>query len=242
MKYNININQIILAKTDLDIIDGAILDDLYYLCSSPSEKVEKHRKNGFTWVNFNYLLEEMPLLRIKAKSRVSERVKKIALAGYILTWREGNKLYIKMTGKVDELFVKSNDLSPPFVKTNTSVRQNERKTPRTVRQTEHNHNTNNHNTKSNVNVDLKNGDNFLSDTERGRLEYYLERLDDLKSIKFWLGVIKDISYEETIRIFIDVLESDTAIDKAKCATGLAQKARKAKLKKFFRPNKDRPHE
>ncbi len=236
MKYNININQIILAKTDLDIIDGAILDYLYYLCSSRSEKVEKHRKNGFTWVNFNYLLEEMPLLRIKAKSRVSERIKKIAEVGYILTWREGNKMYIKMTGKIDELFVKSNDLPQAFVKTNGSVRQNERKTASTVRQTEHNHYTNNHYTKPNVNVDLKNADNFLSDMERGRLEHYLEKLDDLKSTKFWLGVIRQIGFQKTIEILIDVGESETAKDKRKCAVGLDKKAG---FKKFFRPNKDR---
>jgi hypothetical protein len=230
MKYNININQIILAKTDLDIIDGAILDYLYYLCSSRSEKVEKHRKNGFTWVNFNYLLEEMPLLRIKAKSRVSERVKKIAEAGYILTWREGNKLYIKMTGKVDELFVKSNDLSPPFVKTNSSVRQNERHPPSTVRQTEHNHNTNNHSIKSNVNVDFQNVDNSLSDNQRGQLEYQLEKINDHKNLKVWLKVIKQIGFQKTIEILIDVGESTTAKNKGACAMGLAKEAG---FKKFF---------
>lgn len=230
MKFNININQIALAKTSLDIVDGAILDYLYYLCSSRSEKVEKHRKNGFTWVNFAYLLEEMPLLRIKAKSRVSERVKKIAKVGYIETWREGNKLYIKMTGKVDELFVKTNDLAEPFVKSNSSVRQNERKTPLTVRQNEHNHNTNNHSIKSNVNVDFQNVDNSLSDVQKGQLEHYLERLDDSKSRKFWLGVIGEIGFQTTINIFIDVLESETAKDKRKCAVGLA---RKAGFKKIF---------
>lgn len=230
MKYNININQIILAKTDLDIVDGAILDYLYYLCSSRSEKVERQRKNGYTWVNFNYLIEEMPMLRIKAKSRISERIKKISETGHILTWREGNKLYIKMTGKIDELFVKTNDFSPAFVKANGSVRQTERKTPSTVRQTEHNHYTNNHNTKSNVNVDLKNGDNPLSDTQNGQLHYCLEKLKDLKSTKFWMGVIKQIGFQKTIEILIDVGESETAKDKRKCAVGLAKKAG---FKKFF---------
>jgi len=230
MKYNININQIILAKTDLDIVDGAILDYLYYLCSSRSEKVERQRKNGYTWVNFNYLIEEMPMLRIKVKSRISERIKKIAETGYILTWREGNKMYIKMTGKIDELFVKTNDFSSAFVKTNGSVRQNERLTPVSVRQTEHNHYTNNHNTKSNVNVDLKNGDNPLSDIQNGQLRYCLEKLEDLKSTKFWLGVIKQIGFQKTIEILIDVGESETAKDKRKCAVGLAKKAG---FKKFF---------
>jgi hypothetical protein len=172
----------------------------------------------------------MPLLRIKAKSRVSERVKKIAEAGYILTWREGNKLYIKMTGKVDELFVKSNDLSPPFVKTNSSVRQNERHPPSTVRQTEHNHNTNNHSIKSNVNVDFQNVDNSLSDNQRGQLEYQLEKINDHKNLKVWLKVIKQIGFQKTIEILIDVGESTTAKNKGACAMGLAKEAG---FKKFF---------
>ncbi|MFH0891324.1 MAG: hypothetical protein V1867_00925 [Candidatus Falkowbacteria bacterium] len=230
MKYNININQIILAKTDLDIIDGAILDYLYYLCSSRSEKVEKHRVNGFTWVNFSYLLEEMPLLRIKAKSRISERIRKIALTGYILTWREGNKLYVKMSGKVDELFVKTNDLSPAFVKTNGSVLQNERSVPVTVRQNEHNHYTNDHNTKPNVNVDFQNGDNFLTDTMQGQLEYQLQKIKELKNKKAWLEVIRQIGFQKTIEILIDVGESGTAKNKGACAMGLAKKAG---FKKFF---------
>lgn len=230
MKYNININQIILAKTDLDIIDGAILDYLYYLCSSRSEKVEYHRINGFTWINFNYLMEEMPLLRIKAKSRISERIKKITKTGYIETWREGNKLYVKMTGKIDELFVKTNDSAQAFVKTNDSVRQNERKTPSTVRQTEHNHNTNNHSIKSNVNVDFQNGDNFLTDIQEGQLGYQLEKIKELKNKKAWLEVIKQIGFQKTIEILIDVGESETAKNKGACAIGLAKKAG---FKKFF---------
>jgi hypothetical protein len=238
MKYNININQIILAKTDLDIIDGAILDYLYYLCSSRSEKVEKHRKNGFTWVNFAYLLEEMPLLRIKAKSRVSERVKKIAKAGYIETWREGNKLYIKMTGKVDELFVKTNDLAEPFLKTNCSVRQKERKTPQTVRQNEHNHNTNNHIIKSNVNVDFQNVDNLLSDVQRGQLEYHLEKIGELKNVKAFIDASRVVGFQNVINTIVDVTESDTAKNKGACIMGILKKMG---YKNFFRPNKDRPY-
>jgi hypothetical protein len=110
MKFNININQIVLSQTKLDIIDGAILDYLYYLCSSLSERVQKQRKNGYTWVNFSYLMDEMPLLRIRSKSRISERIKKISKEGYLETMREGNKFYIKLTSKMDELFVKTNTI------------------------------------------------------------------------------------------------------------------------------------
>ncbi len=224
-----------LANTSLDIADGAILDYLYYLCSSLSERVEKQRKNGYTWVNFNYLMEEMPLLRVKSKSRISERIKKISNEGYLKTQREGNKFYVKLTAKVDELFVKSNALSTPFDKANGSVRQNERITPSTVRKKEHNHNTINHITKSNVNV-VKKYIRPLSDTKRGQLEYHAERIRDVKNIKAWIEVVGQIGFQTVINILIDVSESTDAKNMGACAMGLAKKAG---YKKFFRPNKDR---
>ncbi len=224
-----------LANTSLDIADGAILDYLYYLCSSLSERVEKQRKNGYTWVNFNYLMEEMPLLRVKSKSRISERIKKISNEGYLKTQREGNKFYVKLTAKVDELFVKSNALSTPFDKANGSVRQNERITPSTVREKEHNHYTNNHIIKSNVNV-VRKYIKPLTDIKRGQLEYHLERIKDIKNIKAWVEVVNQLGFQTTINILIDVSESTDAKNKGACAMGLAKKAG---YKKFFRPNKDR---
>lgn len=240
MKYNININQIALAKTSLDIADGAILDYLYYLCSSLSDKVEKHRKNGYTWVNFNYLMEEMPLLRVKSKSRISERIKKIGEEGFLKTQREGNKFYVKLTSKVDELFVKSNDLSPPFEKSNTSVLKNERKTPSTVRKKEHNHNTINHSIKTNVNV-VKKYKKPLTDTKRGQLEYHVGRIKDGKNFRVWLDVVDQIGFQTVVNIMIDVSESSDAKNMGACAMGLAKKAGyKPRVKhNFFRPNKDR---
>jgi len=235
MKYNININQIALANTSLDIADGAILDYLYYLCSSLSVRVEKQRKNGYTWVNFNYLMEEMPLLRVKSKSRISERIKKISNEGYLKTMREGNKFYVKLTAKVDELFVKSNALSTPFEKSNSSVLKNERKIPLAVRKKEHNHNTINHIIKFNVNV-VKNNKKSLSDARRGRLQYHAEKIGDEKNIKAWIEVASQIGFQKTINILIDVSESTDAKNKGACAMGLAKKAG---YKKFFRPNKDR---
>ncbi len=240
MKYNININQIALANTSLDIADGAILDYLYYLCSSLSERVEKQRRNGYTWVNFNYLIEEMPLLRVKSKSRISERIKKIAKEGYLKTDREGNKFYVKMTAKVDELFVKSNDLLTPFEKTNGSIRKNERKTPSTVRKKEHNHNTINHSIKTNVNV-VKKNKKQLSDIKRGQLEYHVGRIKDEKNFRVWLDVVDQIGFQTVVNIMIDVSESSDAKNMGACAMGLAKKAGYKPRKKinFFRPNKDR---
>jgi len=112
MKYNININQLVLSETNLDIIDCAILDYLIFICSSASVKIEKQRKNtengSYTWVNFNKLLEDMPLLRIKSKGALTPRLRKIEEEGYISIILEQRKLFIKMNDKVDEVFIQMN--------------------------------------------------------------------------------------------------------------------------------------
>jgi len=114
MKYNININQLVLSKTSLDIIDCAILDYIYFYCSSTNKKIDKQRKredNGdcWTWINFETLLEDMPLLRIKSKGALTPRIKRIESEGYITTNRFGNqKLFIKLNEKIDELFTQVN--------------------------------------------------------------------------------------------------------------------------------------
>ena len=114
MKYNININQLVLSKTSLDIIDCAILDYIYFYCSSTNKKIDKQRKredNGdcWTWINFETLLKDMPLLRIKSKSALTPRIKRIESEGYITTNRFRNqKLFIKLNEKIDELFIQTN--------------------------------------------------------------------------------------------------------------------------------------
>jgi len=40
MKYNININQLVLSKTQLDLTDCAILDYLYIYCNSQNRKLK----------------------------------------------------------------------------------------------------------------------------------------------------------------------------------------------------------
>lgn len=113
MKYNININQLVLSETSLDTIDGAILDYLIFYCNSKNKKIGKQRiiKNGaiWTWINLKTLLEDMPLIRIKTISSLSVRIKKISNEGYIDTARFGHqKLFVKTNSKTDELFVCTN--------------------------------------------------------------------------------------------------------------------------------------
>jgi len=109
MKYNIYINQQVLAETNLDIVDSAILDFLVFFCNSKSPKIEKQRVGEWTWINYAELLRQMPLLRIKSKGAITPRIKKIEEAGYVSTKQVGRKLFIIMNDKVDELFTKMND-------------------------------------------------------------------------------------------------------------------------------------
>lgn len=110
MKYNININQKELADTGLDIKDSAILDYLYFYCNSNSEKISYHRLEGeWTWVDYNSIIKDMPLLRTKSPSVISKRISKLVKEGFVETHRPDHmKTYIKLTDKVDTLFVNTN--------------------------------------------------------------------------------------------------------------------------------------
>lgn len=109
MKYNIEINQFALTKTGLDVIDGAILDYLNVICSSKNKKVVGKRIDNMTWVDYTSLMEEMPMLRIKSKSAISRRIKRIERAGFIITKLIGHqKMYFDTTEKTEKLFFYSN--------------------------------------------------------------------------------------------------------------------------------------
>jgi len=109
MKYNININQLVLAETELDLIDAAILDYLITFCNSKNEKIEKRRVDGLTPVDYDHLISEMPLLKINSRGALTPRIKKIESAGFIIVKRVNNQNnFICLTSKVDELFTKLN--------------------------------------------------------------------------------------------------------------------------------------
>ena len=113
MKYTIYINQKELSKTDFDLVDCTILDYLYFICNSKNEKIEEQRINGYTWVDYNKILTDNPLLRIKSKGALSRRVKRMENSGFIkLIERRnnGHKLkYFALTKKSDSLFIQSNN-------------------------------------------------------------------------------------------------------------------------------------
>lgn len=114
MKYFILINQQVLSQTELDVVDGAILDYIYFYCNSQNEKIKKQRiidKNNeiWTWIDYQSLLNDMPILRLKSISSLTIKIKKIENAGYIESGRfQHIKKYFKMTTKSDDLFIQAN--------------------------------------------------------------------------------------------------------------------------------------
>ena len=150
MKYNIIINQKELADTKLDIKDAAILDYLIMYCSSKSEKIEKQRIAGATWINYQALIDDLPMLRITTGQSLTPRFKKIVEAGYItskIKTVKGNKnLFVKLTQKVDSLFVETIDsisLSKEVPRENKSI----------TRETNDNHYTTDNTTTNNYTKD-----------------------------------------------------------------------------------------
>jgi len=113
MKYTIYINQKELSKTEFDLVDSAILDYLYFICNSKNEKIEEQRINGYTWVDYNKILTDNPLLRIKSKGALSKRVKKMEASGFIKLIerrKNGHKLkYFALTKKSNSLFTQTHD-------------------------------------------------------------------------------------------------------------------------------------
>ena len=113
MKYTIYINQKELCKTDFDLVDGAILDYLYFICNSKNEKIEEQRINGYTWVDYNKIINDIPMMRIKSKGALSRRVKKMEASGFIKSIerrKNGHKLkYFTLTKKSNNLFIQSNN-------------------------------------------------------------------------------------------------------------------------------------
>lgn len=107
MKFNININQYKLAEhKDITIQDCAVIDWLYSMFGSDHEKINKKRIEGWTWISLPYLIDDMPLLRIKTNSGASKLINRVKKLGYIETKtnKKERKLYAKPTIKMRSLY------------------------------------------------------------------------------------------------------------------------------------------
>jgi DNA-binding MarR family transcriptional regulator len=131
MRYKIEINLLALSemKSKISLEEAVLLDYLYWLCTSPSEEIEKMRteKDGkqYTWFDYGYYIKETPILRGKSKQSITPKIKKLEEEGFIETFideKTGRK-YVRLLSKVDGLFRKLNapvqkTERPPFRKLN----------------------------------------------------------------------------------------------------------------------------
>jgi len=113
MKYVIQINQF--AWSEMfpdpfdrpDIIDMTIFDYLWCLCASNDPRLERLKvdsERDFVKVNFAALIEELPILNLRAKASISARIKRLQEFKLIECLREpGREMYVRLTKLADRL-------------------------------------------------------------------------------------------------------------------------------------------
>jgi len=135
MRYKIEINLLALyeMKSKISLEEAVLLDYLYWLCTSPSEEVEKMRiekdDKKYTWFDYEYYIRETPILRGKSKASITPKIRKLEEEGFIETINYAGendkftKKYVRLLPKVDGLFRKLNKVvqktkQPSFRKLN----------------------------------------------------------------------------------------------------------------------------
>lgn len=112
MKYVLVINQqkLVEAAPDATLEEAAVMDVIYALCSSISAKIENSRITGpegrrYTWLNYDLVLAELPLLRGKSKNVVVRIVKRLVELGFIVVFSpDHQRKYVAPTGKLEEIY------------------------------------------------------------------------------------------------------------------------------------------
>ncbi|MCU7836509.1 MAG: hypothetical protein KZQ83_14830 [gamma proteobacterium symbiont of Taylorina sp.] len=132
MKYTILINQQAVVNAGLhnetDLNDWAILEYIHGWLCHPKATIN----DGYVWINYAFLLKEMPLLIVKSKSSLAGRIKKLTKLNLIDTWQdEDGRIFIKTLDLYYQSVQFSDDNTPfaqtntPFAQTNTPVRLDE---------------------------------------------------------------------------------------------------------------------
>ena len=151
MKYFIGINQKVwldkYPKVDLET--ALIFDIIKNFCAVRNNKIKKFILDNeeYTWINYQMIIDELPMLKFKSKGSISPRFNLLKKIGLIKTFRapEGS-IYVRLTEKASELIF------------DTTVHQDEHpvhldEQPPVHLDEQHNHTTNiNHTTISNNNI------------------------------------------------------------------------------------------
>jgi DNA-binding MarR family transcriptional regulator len=151
MKYFIGINQKVwldkYPKVDLET--ALIFDIIKNFCAVRNNKIKKFILDNeeYTWINYQMIIDELPMLKFKSKGSISPRVNLLKKIGLIRTFRapEGS-IYVRLTEKASELI-----FDIPVHKNEQAVHIDEQ--PPVHLNEQHNHTTNiNHTTISNTNI------------------------------------------------------------------------------------------
>lgn len=207
MRYVIVINQLAIIENEIDINlkEAILLDYLYWLCSSPSEEIEKRRiiKKGekYTWFDYGSYLKETPILKTIRKSSVGEQIKKLEEEELIVSISERDnkrmiRKFIKLLPKADLLFRKT---EKPITKT---LQTYNKKQGRPI--------TENH--LDNINNDYNNINNNSNELEKPPASYGREDINKVIDVfKNHLGGSPDGTITENRRyakLLIDRLKKD----------------------------------
>ena len=126
MKYVIVINQKELMKIapSINESEAIILDYLVFYCSSLNKKIAEKRVEGFTWINYQTIISDLPILSCKTPASIVGKIKNIESYGFITTKRiatnSGEKKYVKLNEMCDLLFA---ERVVPFSKVNGAVQE-----------------------------------------------------------------------------------------------------------------------
>jgi hypothetical protein len=105
MKYTFTINQVAAVELgDVDAVDCLIIEWLRDICISQAPAVKQERKYGYTWVNYQFAVNDMPLLKFKDKSAFRHRVARLVEKGYFKAKKMDQRAYLKPLPKMDLLF------------------------------------------------------------------------------------------------------------------------------------------
>jgi hypothetical protein len=117
MKYTITINQSAVFSNGMinktDLVDWAIIDYLKDFAIYRNARKIVYQGEEYIWLNYNHLINSLPLANFKTKPAVSYRINKLRDLGLIKTVKNvDNTLYYTFTDKlIDICFCKSSDIA-----------------------------------------------------------------------------------------------------------------------------------
>lgn len=123
MKFTINgFQQVKLLEVGLDVKDAFILRFIKDMCSNAKMEHVIHKNNQYTWINYTYIIEQLPI--IGKKNNLMKKVKKYEQLGLLERITKNKKgstkgtfAYIKTTVKLADL----EDFVPTITQSNENV-------------------------------------------------------------------------------------------------------------------------